>query len=176
MTVTEGFILFFAGLIVFAAAGILLARQLISSLFSLGLLLLGVAGIYGSLHMEAALLAQLVLYIGGIMVLIGFALQIYPASPGVPAFSEIRESFGKGLLLLIAMLLCIAFAPWKALMQWQQSLNATEINPQNLQLKEAGRYFLLKYPLEFEWLGVLILAVLLMAGWYLKENYPENKV
>ncbi|NDC01262.1 MAG: NADH-quinone oxidoreductase subunit J [Verrucomicrobia bacterium] len=41
----------------------------------LPLLLLAIAGIYGSLQLQAALLSQLVLYIGGIMVLIGFALM-----------------------------------------------------------------------------------------------------
>lgn len=175
MTATDYLVFFFAGLVVFAAAAILLSRQLISSLFSFGLMLLGIAGIYGSLNMEAALLAQLVLYIGGLMILIGFAFQLYPLPLRAPGFSGVRESYGKGLLLLLLMCLCVWYAPWQALGEWQNSVAAAQVSPESLSLKETGRSLLLQYPLEFEWLGVLILAVLLVAGWYLKENYPRHQ-
>jgi NADH-quinone oxidoreductase subunit J len=175
MTATEGFVYFFTGLSVFATLAVLFSRRLISGAFSLGLLLLAIAGIYGSLHLEAALLAQLVLYIGGIMVLIGFALQLYPESPAPPALRSVRDSLGKGLILLGIMLACLWFAPWEAVSSWENQQKSSEIIPGNLSLKAIGQQLILHFPLEFEWLGVLMLAGLMVAGWYLKEFLHPNQ-
>lgn len=169
MTATEAFVFFFAGLSVFAGLGVLFSRRLITGAFSLGLLLLAIAGIYGSLQMEAALLAQLVLYIGGIMVLIGFALQLYPESPVLPGLRSVRDSMGKGLILMVIMLACLWFAPWEAVSSWEIQQKSSEIIPASQSLKAVGRQIILHFPLEFEWLGVLMLAGLMVAGWYLKE-------
>lgn len=169
MTATEGFVFFFAGLAAFASLAILFSKRLVSGAFSLGLLLLSIAGIYGSLQMEAALLAQLVLYIGGIMVLIGFALQLYPDTPAPQPLRSVRDSFGKGLILLGIMLACLWFAPWEAVSSWENQQKIQEITPGNRSLKAVGQQFILHFPLEFEWLGVLMLAGLMVAGWYLKE-------
>ena len=173
MTATEGIIVFFAGLAFFAAIGVLLSRRLISSAFSLGLLLLAIAGIYGSLQLQAALLSQLVLYIGGVMVLIGFALQLYPESQHAPAWNKVRESAGKGFILLCIMGLCLYFAPWQAILDWEVKQKPALVQPENLSLKSTGKILLLEFPLEFEWLGVLMLTGLMTAGWFLKEYYSR---
>ena len=169
----EAFVLFFAGLAFFAAMGVLLSRRLISSAFSLGLLLLAIAGIYGSLQLQAALLSQLVLYIGGVMVLIGFALQLYPESQDAPAWNKVRESAGKGFILLCIMVLCLYFAPWQAILDWEIKQKAAVPDPENLSLKATGKILLLDFPLEFEWLGVIMLTGLMTAGWFLKEYYSR---
>lgn len=173
MKTHEVFVLFFAGLAFFSGTGILLARRLIMSAFSLAVLLLSVAGIYASLSMEAAFYTQLVLYIGGIMVLIGFALQLYSDPPGRPALRKIREAPGKSALLVFLAILCLAFAPWKAVSDWQAMQKPLPVP--DLSLKAAGRHLLLDFPLEFEWLGILMLAAMLAAGWFLKDGASTDK-
>lgn len=175
MKANEAFVLFFAGLALFASLGILLSRRLISSAFSLGLLLLAIAGIYASLSLQAALFGQLVLYIGGVMVLIGFALQLYPEPAVLPSWNKVRESVGKGFILLIIMLLCLYFAPWKSILVWEMKQEAVRPNPEILSLQAAGRHLMLDFPLEFEWLGILMLAGLVTAGWYLKEHFSREQ-
>jgi NADH:ubiquinone oxidoreductase subunit 6 (subunit J) len=155
----------------FAAVGVILSKRIVHSAFSLGFLLLAIAGIYGSLSLQAAFLTQLVLYIGGVMVLVGFALQLYPEPSSEPSFKSARESAGKGLFLLIIMAFCLYLAPWSGLINNGLHHNQAVIVPENSDLKAVGRQLLLGFPFEFEWLGILMLAGILVTGWFLKEMY-----
>lgn len=169
MKTADAFVLFFSGLAFFSVLGVLLSRRMVMMALSLGLFFLAVAGIFAGLRLQAAFYAQLVLYIGGVMVLIGFALQLYPDPPGKIAYLSVRESFGKGLLLMGILLVCLLFAPWKTVLAWNNSMSRMqEISP-DYSLKQAGRFFITDHALEFEWLGILMLTGLLAAGWFLKD-------
>jgi|LauGreDrversion4_1035100.scaffolds.fasta_scaffold128219_3 NAD(P)H-quinone oxidoreductase subunit 6 len=175
MTPNDAFVLFFAGITVFAALAVLLARRLVVSAFSLGLMFLGIAGIYGSLQLHAALFTQLVLYIGGVMVLIGFALQLYPEPENTPRLSQVRESLGKVLVLIPLLLICLVKAPWEAVLKWELLQNPENLPPADQSMKSVGRSLLLNFPVEFEWMGVLMLTGLFVAGWFLKDSINTEK-
>ena len=171
----ELIILFFSGMAFFSALAVLLVRRIVLMALSLGILFMAVAGIFAGLRLQGAFYSQLVLYIGGVMVLIGFALQLYPDPPGKVSYPSVRESFGKGLLLTGILLICLLFAPWEAVMTWRNSMSRmNEITP-DYSIKGIGRYFITDYALAFEWLGVLMLTGLLAAGWFLKDLLQTDK-
>jgi NADH:ubiquinone oxidoreductase subunit 6 (subunit J) len=175
MKTADVFVLLFSGLAFFAGLGVLLSRRMVMMALSLGLFFLAVAGIFAGSHLEAAFFTQLVLYIGGVMVLIGFALHLYPETSGKVPLGKVRESPGKGLLLFIIMALCLFFAPWESIRNLQTG-SGEEFNlKQDYGLRNAGRHFLLDFPFEFEWIGVLMLTALLTAGWFLKEIFSPDK-
>jgi NADH:ubiquinone oxidoreductase subunit 6 (subunit J) len=175
MKATEIFLYFFSGLAFFSSIGIVLARRMVMSAFSLGLLLLAIAGIYASLQLQAAFFTQLLLYIGGLMVLIGFALQLYPEPPALPALRKVRDSFGKGFIMLVLMILCLLYAPWQSLSDGILPAKQVPFLAENYSLRSLGRHLLLDFPFEFEWLGILMLAGLLVVGWFLKDALQTGK-
>jgi prolipoprotein diacylglyceryltransferase len=42
-------------------------------------------------------------------------------------------------------------------------------------MKSVGRSILLNFPVEFEWMGVLMLTGLFVAGWFLKDSINTEK-
>lgn len=175
MKAADLFVLFFSGLAFFSALGVLMARRMVMMALSLGLFFLAVAGIFASLGLEAAFFTQLVLYIGGVMVLVGISLQLYPEPAGVIPLRKIRESFGKGLILFTITLICLFLAPWESLKIWHSSLKPDAVLNHDYSLKSAGRHLLLEFPFEFEWIGFLMLAGLLVSGWFLKDLLHSEK-
>lgn len=175
MKENELFVWFFSGMAFFSALAVLLVRRTILMALSLGLLFMAVAGIFAALRLQAAFYTQLVLYVGGVMVLIGFALQLYPDPPGKISWLSVRESFGKGLLLLAILMICLIYAPWKSVQEWEASgIRMPAVLP-DYSLKAAGRNIITTFPLEFEWLGILMLTGLLACGWFLKDLFQTNK-
>jgi hypothetical protein len=71
------------------------------------------------------------------------------------------------------MVLCLYFAPWQAILDWEIKQKVAVPDPENLSLKATGKILLLDFPLEFEWLGVTMLTGLMTAGWFLKEYYSR---
>ncbi len=175
MKQNELFVWLFSGMAFFSALAVLLVRRTVLMALSLGILFMAVAGIFAGLRLQAAFYAQLVLYIGGVMVLIGFALQLYNDPPGKISYQSVRESFGKGLLLMVLLLICLLFAPWEAVLAWKNSISGMQEIPPDYSLKVAGRFLITNHALEFEWLGILMLTGLLAAGWFLKDLLQMDK-
>src|SRR2546423_13236828 len=71
-------IIFFslAGVTLITALGVVLMRNVLHSALSLGLCLLGVAGLFASLSADFLFAAQILIYVGGISVLILFAVLL----------------------------------------------------------------------------------------------------
>jgi NADH:ubiquinone oxidoreductase subunit 6 (subunit J) len=153
----------------------IIAAVLINPFLIILSMFLGIAGIYGSLQLHAALFTQLVLYIGGVMVLIGFALQLYPEPENTPRLSQVRESLGKVLVLIPLLLICLVKAPWEAVLKWELLQNPENLPPADQSMKSVGRSLLLNFPVEFEWMGVLMLTGLFVAGWFLKDSINTEK-
>jgi NADH:ubiquinone oxidoreductase subunit 6 (subunit J) len=175
MKESDLFVWLFSGMAFFAALAVLLVRRTVLMALSLGILFMAVAGIFAGLRLQAAFYSQLVLYIGGVMVLIGFALQLYNDPPGKVSYLSVRESFGKGILLMGILMICLLFAPWEAVLAWKNSISSTQEIPPDYSLKQAGRFFITSHTLEFEWLGILMLIGLLAAGWFLKDLLQMDK-
>lgn len=171
----ESLFYLFTGLVVFAGLGLLLSRRIFEAVISLMALLLGVAALFGLFEVHFALVAQLLLYAGGVMVLFGFVLHLYPDPVERPAFGEVRLGLGRAVLFVPLLLACYMYLPWEALGQWASVQNPEGLPAAGLDPAGVGRNLALPFALEFEWLGVMMLMALVLAGWYLKFNEEHTK-
>ena len=138
--------------------------------FSFFAFLVSVACIYGLLSFHTALVAQLIIYVGGVMVLVAFALYFYPDPEKTPTLKEARLGLGKGALLVPVLVACLVFFPWKPLQHWAERQNPEHLPASDKSLFATGQTLSTQYMLEFEWLGIFMLAALVVAGWYLKQD------
>ncbi len=146
-----------AALTLASAAGVAFSRNILYASFSLLGTFLGVAGLYILLSADFLAVAQLLIYIGGVLVLILFAvmltsriqdLAVTNPSMGV-APATIATLLTTGLLLFVSR-----NAPWRAPLQNPPSVSSAE---------QLGDLFLNRYLLPFEIASVVLLATLVGA-------------
>jgi len=146
----------FAAMTVGGAAGVALSRNIIYSALGLLAALMGAAALYVLLAADFVAVAQLLIYIGGVLILILFAVMLTAKIADVQVSNT---SFGLtgGLLLLaggVPLLLFVALrTPWAA----------TEPGPAVATTKLIGEAFLTKYLLPFEVASLILLATLIGA-------------
>jgi NADH-quinone oxidoreductase subunit J len=150
--------------------GVIFNRRLVPSAFSLFGFLFSIAGIYASLSAHSATFAQVLLYVGGVMVLVIFVLFLNPEPKTEnPPITFLRFHFGKSALVLILVLVLAFSIPFKKLNAFflQYSIENKAINETDL--GDTGKILASDFGFEFEMLGLLMLAALVMCGWYLKS-------
>lgn len=157
-----------SGFVVLAALGVLLSRRLAASAFSLFAFLAGVAGLYALFDAHTAATAQLVLYVGGVMILVVFALFLYPESEAPPRLIQVRQHLSKALIVLFTGISLYAILPWEAVDQWatRQQIRSGPIQD----MPTIGQNLIDHYILEYELFGILILAAIVVGGWFIHEK------
>ncbi len=123
-------------------------KKLIYSILGFLLITLVVAGAMAALGAEIPAVSQILIYSGGLVVLLLFALMIWANTPD----SKPRYRAAAAFLALLMMWLFGNFA-----------LRFLELplNKQDTNLKEFSEYLFSNYFLPFELLGVLLLLVLI---------------
>jgi NADH:ubiquinone oxidoreductase subunit 6 (subunit J) len=164
-------IVFWAVALMTAASAIFVvtARNILHAAFSLCLTFLGVAGIYVFLHADFVAAVQLIVYVGGILVLIMFAVMFS---------SNVVEDTAEGGRGKLAMLTggVAALALFAGILMLGQRLSAplndvniyatTDFKPTVSVVTGAaglGHYLMGQYLLPFEVVSVLLLATLIGA-------------
>jgi NAD(P)H-quinone oxidoreductase subunit 6 len=106
----------FALVVVVGAAAVPMAKNIFWSAMGLLGALLGVAGMYVLLSADFLAVVQLLLYIGGVLVLILFAIMLTSRIEGIEA-SPRSIGLGGGIALFALMALVLSFvairAPWR---------------------------------------------------------------
>src|SRR5690349_24495168 len=99
------------------AAGCAFSRNIIYSAWSLLFALVGVAGLYVSLGADFPAVAQVLIYVGGVLVLILFAIMLTKQIGEDPKLTNARLALPVGGALGAATLGTLAYmavmAPWK---------------------------------------------------------------
>jgi NADH-quinone oxidoreductase subunit J len=159
------------------AFGILLNRQLVPSVFCLFGFLFSIAGVYASLSAHSATFAQILLYVGGVMVLIAFVLFLNPEpKTEKPSFAFLRFHFGKSLLVLSISVITFFYFPFGELNAFFLKYKSeNRIIHLEKDLGDTGKVLASEFSFEFEMLGLLMLAGLLTCGWYLKSSPKPGK-
>ncbi len=107
-----------AALTVAGAAAVALSRNILYSALGMLAALLGVAGLYAFLSADFVAVAQVMIYIGGVLVLVLFAIMLTNRI-GEVNISNASLGWASGALLaavVLAMLLVVAFeVPWRIL-------------------------------------------------------------
>jgi NADH-quinone oxidoreductase subunit J len=140
-----------------SAAVVVLARSLISSAFALLGAFVGVAGFYLLLGADFVAAAQLLIYVGGILVLLLFGVMLTHKLYDLDLRGETHQLAPAlvACLALAAILMRLAFqAPWARSAPREPAATTAEI----------GRLFLGRYLLPFEVASILLLVALMGAA------------
>jgi NADH-quinone oxidoreductase subunit J len=157
-TTTVGALVFYglAALAVAGAAWVALAPNIVHSAFALLATFLGVAGLYAWLSADLVAVIQLLVYVGGVLVLILFAVMLTSRISDVKVSNRSLGLVpGAAVLLAVGtLLLLIAIRiPWKRYTAHGDAVSASDI----------GDALLDRFVLPFEVISILLLAALVGA-------------
>jgi NAD(P)H-quinone oxidoreductase subunit 6 len=160
------FFVFAAGAIV-SGAGVAFSRNIIYSALSLLGALLSTGALYVFLHAEYVAVTQLLIYVGGVLVLILFAVML---THRIQDNKHSNPSVGvlPGVGLLAALVLTLGFIATKA--PWKVVENA--LAPENT-ATTIGNLFLDQYLLPFEVASLVLLATLIGAVVVARKEIKE---
>lgn len=154
MTTYDFIFYVFAAIIVISAFIVVAARNIIYSAFSLLFTFFGVAGIYVLLNADFIAVVQVIIYVGGILVLIIFGVMLTNKITDVEIKTEsihiVPATIITGLIggTLIAVL---TKTNWK--ISEPQNVNKT--------VMEIGRFVVVHYMILFELAGIILLVALI---------------
>ncbi len=157
MSAEAGVFYFLAALTVGSAAVVVLARNLIYSAFALLFTFLGVAGLYLSLGADFLAGVQLLIYVGGILILLLFGVMLTHKLYDLELRSEVNRFFPS---LLIVVFLFALLARTAAITDWALGPGRRPL-PTTV---EIGHQFLGRFLLPFEAASVLLLVALMGAA------------
>jgi NADH-quinone oxidoreductase subunit J len=159
MALQYGFFYFFAGLAIVCAILMVVARSVVHSAVYLIGALLATAGIYLELHAEFLFIVQVILYVGGIMVLFVFVIMLVNLDVAAR-----QRQFSKQLWL--ALLLAIILGGQLILMTHIDApIFDTNLVPQALppNTAEVATSLFQTYMLPFEIASILLLVAMVGA-------------
>lgn len=153
----------FAGLIVLSALVILFTRNVLYAAFSLLLTFLGIAAVYVLAGADFLAVTQILVYVGGILVLMIFGVMLTNKIAGQPVRTQHHNQFwglivGGTLFYLLAKSLLasnVSTSPW---MQKQDLVQTSTVQPLGIQLMS-------DYIFPFELTGILLLVALVGAAY-----------
>ena len=143
----------FGLLTVASAAAAAFAPKLLHAGFSLLFTFFGVAGLYVLLHADFLAATQVLVYIGGILVLLLFGILLTNAMPSAELSSAPRrrvQGLALGALMLALVLTAIYRTDWPV----------AAVAPPDTTVEQIGRGFMTDWLLPFEVSSMLLLGAL----------------
>lgn len=151
-----------AGIVLGSAAGVVLMRSVFHSALLLGLCLAAVGGIFATLGADFLFVSQILIYVGGIAVLILFVVLLSGRASDL-ARPQVNEQW------MAALLICgVTFwGLWK-IFGPHQAVRA--LGPAGPTTHELGRILLGSYAVPFELVSLILLAALVGAVVFTKSE------
>lgn len=151
---------FFAVIVVVSGLGVVMSRKLMYSAFSLLFTFFGVAGLYVLLFADFIAITQIMVYIGGILVLIIFGVMLTTKLTGVEIKQGITGNFQYGLAGIVSLILIALFSAMFLKGNWiikdMPDVDGT--------IESLGNILLTDYILAFEVAAVLLLVAFIGAA------------
>jgi NADH-quinone oxidoreductase subunit J len=147
-----------------SALAVVLSRNLFHSVLWLALALTGTAGVFLLLQAEFLAAVQLLLYAGGIVTIVVFAIVVTERLVG-ERISQTNRRITAGAVTSLALIALVVNTIFR-----QPLPAATQSLPGDL-TRRLGESVLMQFVLPFELLGVLMLAALLGAVYFAR---PED--
>ncbi|PYV11071.1 MAG: NADH-quinone oxidoreductase subunit J [Acidobacteria bacterium] len=157
---------FFAALTVLSAAVVVFSRSLIHSAFSLLFTFFGVAALYVMLGADFLAATQLVIYVGGILVLLLFGVMLTHKLYNLDLRTETFQFF-PGLLVTSAVFLTLGGVMLRT--EWHRGPERAPA-PTTAQI---GELFMRDYILPFEIASVFLLVALIGAAMIVRRREPQ---
>lgn len=162
----------FAALIVATALVVLFTRNVLYAAFSLIFTFLGIAAIYVLAGADFIAVTQIIVYIGGILVLMIFGVMLTNKEGGKAVRVGSHNLFW-GLLtgagMLAVLLLVILKVDYKSL-DWIQHAMRQEVPTEQSGVETIGQLLMSRYVLPFELAGLLLLIALIGAAFIAKRQ------
>jgi NADH-quinone oxidoreductase subunit J len=158
MTTYDLIFYFFALTTVGSAAVVVFSRNIVHAAFSLLFTFFGVAGMYVLLSADFIAVSQLLIYVGGIMVLVLFGVMLTNNVLSVDIKTGVMQTFPASILTAaLAGVLCGIYT----ITDWQIIPPAAE---EISTIKAIGEMFMTTYVLPFEIASVALLVALIGAA------------
>jgi NADH:ubiquinone oxidoreductase subunit 6 (subunit J) len=142
-----------------SAIGVVVCRNIVRAAVCLLFTLAGVAGLYFLLNAEFLAAVQLVVYTGGILILIIFGVMLTSTSPFSrfePKAGEVAIALSAGVLLLTALVLVAVRTPFPTY---------DNAGPTYTSIDSFGQSLLGDYVVPFELASVLLLVIMIGAAY-----------
>lgn len=160
--------LLFAAMAVVSAGGVAFSRSIIYSALSLLGTLLSTGALYIFLDADYVAVTQLLIYIGGVLVLILFAVML-TSQISEKKHSNPRAYVLPGVVLLGALMGILTYVAARA--PWQVSGTAAPVTTSTV--RTIGDVFLREYLLPFEVVSLVLLATLIGAVVIARKEIKE---
>ena len=160
----------FGGIAAASAVGVVVSRNIVRTAVCLLFALVGVAGLYFLLESEFLAAVQLVIYVGGTLILILFGVMLTSKSPFAhfePKAAEVVVAVSVSAVLLVALVLAIRGA----------ALGPAEPTTAGRRYPVAalGQALLGDYLVPFELASVLLLVVMIGAAYLAKARRRDDE-
>jgi len=166
VTSADLFFYIFAAVTLVSASVVVFSRNLLYSAFSLIFTLSGVAALYALLGADFLAVTQVLVYVGGILVLILFGVMFTQRIYDLKAEAT---SFKRGRAALLGLVIAAGLIALVRSVDWPQRTGALEPTSSRI-----GNLLLSEYLLPFEVISVLLLVVLIGAVVVGKKEVEEE--
>jgi NADH-quinone oxidoreductase subunit J len=169
MQLTDIIFYFFALITVVSAGVVVFSRNVIHSAFSLLFTFFGVAGLYVLLSADFLAVTQLLIYVGGILVLLLFGVMLTNRVVDVEIKTGTLQTIPAAILTsMLAGTLCGLF--WMT--DWRVVLSEPQLKST---APGMGEIFMTSYLLPFEVSSVVLLVAMLGAAMIARREKPTTK-
>ena len=159
----EAFVFWVFAIVTVASAGVVvLARTLIYSAFALLFTFFGVAGLYVMLGADFLAATQLLIYVGGILVLLLFGVMLTHKIYDLDLRSETTQ-LAPGLIVAVGLFVILSATALRT--QWASTPLAPAPTTEAI-----GRLFMGQYLLPFEAASILLLVALVGAAMIVRRR------
>jgi NADH:ubiquinone oxidoreductase subunit 6 (subunit J) len=160
---------FFEVLAAISALGLLFTRHVFYGAILVIVCLLSLAGIYILAFAEFVAVVQILIYAGGILIVILFGIMLTSKISGKPLLVENNNTFSGGLI-------CITVFAFLAYYFSQEKFIVSGPSPQQDSIRLVGANILVPYLLPFEIAGVLLLIALVGAAVTASSTKTDSNV
>ncbi|MGE5479560.1 MAG: NADH-quinone oxidoreductase subunit J [Chloroflexota bacterium] len=158
----------FAAIILISAAGVIFSRKLMYSAFSLLFTFFGVAGFYVLLNSDFLAITQIMIYIGGILVLIIFGVMLTSRITGVDIKSGLTGKLQIGMAAAAAAIIALSLGVMFSGTTWRTLPSANGVST----IEAIGSSLFTEYLIAVEAAAVMLLIAFLGAA--LIARRPNN--
>ncbi|MFP4528435.1 MAG: NADH-quinone oxidoreductase subunit J [Candidatus Kapaibacterium sp.] len=151
----------FAILILVSAAVVAFSKNIMYAAFSLLFTFFGVAGMYVLLNADFIAITQIMIYIGGILVLIIFGVMLTTKITGVDVKSGTLGRLQVWTAGIVSAAIAVLLAIMYCTVDWHTAELPEKINPS---INEIGFLLLTDYLIAFEAASILLLIAIIGAA------------
>lgn len=163
MTVYDIIFYVFAILTLLSAGVVVFSKNIIYSAFSLLFAFSGVAGIYVLLNADFIAITQLLIYVGGIMILVIFGVMLTTNVTDVDVSTQTLKALPATIIVAVISALLVSTmisTKWKS----------NEIHVGDTTIEQIGNLLLTKYLLPFEIASIVLLVAIAGAAFLARRE------